>query len=46
MPDVLDIWKQDWGAEMISALQEEVIRHVMRRRDAPEGCAGGDAAGR
>ena len=34
MPDVLDIWKQDWGAEMISALQEEVIRHVMRRRDA------------
>lgn len=35
MPDVLDIWKQDWGAEMTSALQEEVIRHVMRRRDAP-----------
>lgn len=34
MPDVLDIWKQDWGAEMTSALQEEVIRHVMRRRDA------------
>lgn len=34
MLDVLNIWKQEAGAEVMSPFQEEVIRHVMRRRDA------------
>lgn len=34
MLDVLNIWKQEAGTEVMSPFQEEVIRHVMRRRDA------------
>ena len=34
MLDVLNIWKRDWGPEMMSPFQEEVIRHIMRGRDA------------
>lgn len=42
MLDVLSIWKQEAGEDVMSAFQEEVIRHVMRRKDALVVMPGGE----
>jgi DNA-directed RNA polymerase specialized sigma24 family protein len=34
MLDVLTIWKREYGPGAMSPVQEEVIRHIMRGRDA------------
>lgn len=34
MLDVLNIWKREYGPGAMSPVQEEVIRHIMRGRDA------------
>ena len=34
MLDVLDIWKREYGPDAMTPVQEEVIRHILRGRDA------------
>ena len=34
MLDVLNIWKREYGPGAMTPVQEEVIRHIMRGRDA------------
>ena len=34
MLDILSIWKRDFGPGVMTPVQEEAIRHILRRRDA------------